>query len=106
MSVKAKDSLLFSPKNYFFTRLKLSQENIDQNNIIVNMIIKPEELNEVVSNQHKICADLNTSQQDLDDSKIRKRCRFFTKIHGRLRRNYYKWNGLLPEWEQEYIQFV
>ena len=45
---KAKDSLLFFSKDYFFTRLEITQDNIDQNNIAVNMIIKPEELNEVV----------------------------------------------------------
>jgi hypothetical protein len=46
--VKAKDSLLFFAKDYFFTRLKITQENIDQNNITVNMILKPEELDEVL----------------------------------------------------------
>lgn len=46
--VKAKDSLLFFSKDYFFTRLKITQDNINQNNIIVNMVIKPEELNEVL----------------------------------------------------------
>ena len=46
--VRAKDSLLFFSKDYFFKRLKLTQEEIDQNNILVNMIIKPEELDEVV----------------------------------------------------------
>ncbi|MEN2490189.1 hypothetical protein AAYQ05_20465 [Flavobacterium sp. B11] len=46
--VKAEDSVLFFLKNYFFSRLKISQENINQNNIIVNMVLKPEELNEVV----------------------------------------------------------
>lgn len=46
--VKEKDSLLFFVKDYFFTRLKISQANMDQNNIIVNMVVKAEELNEVV----------------------------------------------------------
>lgn len=46
--VKAKDSLLFFSRDYFFTRLKITQQNIDQNNIIVNMVIRPEELKEVV----------------------------------------------------------
>ncbi|MBZ4036312.1 carboxypeptidase-like regulatory domain-containing protein [Flavobacterium sp. 17A] len=45
---KAQDSLLFFSKDYLFKRLKISQENMNQNNIIVNMILKPEELNEVV----------------------------------------------------------
>ncbi|WP_026726881.1 hypothetical protein [Flavobacterium denitrificans] len=46
--VRPKDSLLFFSKDYFFKRLKISQENIDQNNITVNMILKPEELDEIV----------------------------------------------------------
>ncbi|MET3025114.1 hypothetical protein ABXT06_00395 [Flavobacterium sp. UW10123] len=46
--VHVQDSLLFFSKDYFFKRLKISQENIDQNNIIVNMILKPEELDEVL----------------------------------------------------------
>ena len=49
--VRPQDSLLFFSKDYFFTRLKISQENINQNNIIVNIILKPEELNEVVINK-------------------------------------------------------
>ncbi len=46
--VRPKDSLLFFSKDYFFKRLKISQENINQNNIVVNMILKPEELDEVL----------------------------------------------------------
>ena len=46
--VRPKDSLLFFSKDYFFKRLKISQDNIDQNNIMVNMILKPEELDEIV----------------------------------------------------------
>nr|WP_294782101.1 hypothetical protein [uncultured Flavobacterium sp.] len=46
--VKAKDSLLFFSKDYFFTRLKITSENMKSNNILVKMIIKPEELDEVI----------------------------------------------------------
>mgnify|MGYP003583479061 CR=1 FL=1 len=46
--VRPQDSVLFFSKDYFFGRLKISQENIDKNNIIVNMILRPEELNEVL----------------------------------------------------------
>ncbi|WPO80465.1 hypothetical protein [Flavobacterium sp. KACC 22761] len=46
--VKAHDSLLFFYKDSFFSRLKISQENINQNNLIVNKVMKPEELEEVV----------------------------------------------------------
>jgi len=48
IAVKPKDSLLFFSKDYFFTRLKINQQNIETNNIIVNMILKPEELDEVL----------------------------------------------------------
>lgn len=48
IAVKPKDSLLFFSKDYFFTRLKINQQNVDQNNIVVNMILKPEELDEVL----------------------------------------------------------
>ncbi|OHT46193.1 hypothetical protein [Flavobacterium tructae] len=69
--VKSKDSLLFFSKDYFFTRLKITQENIDQNNIIVNMVIKPEELNEVVITNIKFDR-VKTSQQNIDDIKLAK----------------------------------
>jgi len=46
--VRPKDSLIFFSKDYFFKRLKISKENIEQNNISVNMILKPEELDEVL----------------------------------------------------------
>lgn len=71
ISVKSRDSLLFFSKDYFFTRIKLTQENIDQNNIMVNMVIKPEELNEVVITNIKF-APVHTSQQNIDDIKLTK----------------------------------
>ena len=46
--VRAEDSLIFFKQDYFFTRLKVSQENIRKNNISVDLVSKPEELNEVV----------------------------------------------------------
>lgn len=46
--VRVKDSLLFFKQDYFFTRLKVSQENIQKNNITVALVSKPEELKEVV----------------------------------------------------------
>ncbi|MCP2026774.1 hypothetical protein L1276_001918 [Flavobacterium sp. HSC-32F16] len=45
---KEQDSLLFFSKDYFFTRLKLTSENLKNNNLVINMITKAEELNEVV----------------------------------------------------------
>lgn len=48
ISVNVKDSLLFFAKDYFFSRLRVSKENMETNNLVVNMIPKPEELREVV----------------------------------------------------------
>lgn len=69
--VRAKDSLLFFSKDYFFKRLKLTQEEIDQNNILVNMIIKPEELDEVVVTAIKF-DKIKISQHDIDTIKFTK----------------------------------
>jgi hypothetical protein len=46
--VNVKDSLIFFSKDYLFSRLKITSQNIESNNLVVNMILKPEELNEVV----------------------------------------------------------
>ncbi|MEG0848761.1 MAG: hypothetical protein RSD71_00540 [Flavobacterium sp.] len=43
-----KDSLIFFSKGYYFKRLKLTQNNLDQNDLVISMIIKPEELEEIV----------------------------------------------------------
>ncbi|KAF2339854.1 hypothetical protein [Flavobacterium tistrianum] len=51
--VKAQDSLLFFAKNYFFTRLKISADNLKTNNLVVNMIPEAEELDNVVVTQMK-----------------------------------------------------
>ncbi|MCD0464030.1 hypothetical protein [Flavobacterium sp. ENC] len=69
--VKEKDSILFFSKDYFFTRLKITQQNIDYNNILVNMIIKPEELDEVVVTAIKF-DKINISQHDIDTIKFTK----------------------------------
>ncbi|MRX37687.1 hypothetical protein GJU43_00220 [Flavobacterium sp. LC2016-23] len=79
--VKAKDSLLFFSKDYFFKRLKLTQEEIDQNNILVTMIIKPEELNEVLVTAIKFDR-IKTSQQDIDTLKLNKDARSLQKYTG------------------------
>lgn len=67
--VKPKDSLLFFAKDYFFTRLKITQDNIDKNHILVNMVIKAEELEEVVVTSLKL-TPFKISQQDMDDAKF------------------------------------
>jgi len=79
--VQTKDSLLFFAKDYFFTRLKISQENIDQNNITVNMNIKADELNEVVVTNIKF-DKISSSQQDIDDIKFAKDNKSLQKYTG------------------------
>lgn len=79
--VKPKDSLLFFHKNHFFTRLKISQENIDKNNIIVNMVQRPEELDEVIVTNMKL-EPFKISQQDLDQVKFEKDAASLQKYTG------------------------
>ncbi|OUL60901.1 hypothetical protein [Flavobacterium sp. AJR] len=79
--VKVKDSLLFFSKDYFFTRLKITQANIDKNNIIVNMAIKAEELDEVVVTTMKF-NPVKISQKDLDNVKLYKEAGSLQKYTG------------------------
>lgn len=51
--VNVKDSLIFYSKDYLFARLKITEEEIGINNLMVNMIPKAEELNEVVITKAK-----------------------------------------------------
>ncbi|KIA99073.1 hypothetical protein OA93_07605 [Flavobacterium sp. KMS] len=46
--VNVKDSLIFFSNDYLFKRLKITQENIEMNNLTVKMLPKPEELKEVL----------------------------------------------------------
>ncbi len=69
--VKVQDSLLFFAKDYLFTRLKITTKEIETNNLIVNMIPKAEELNEVVIN--KVVFDkVKISADDVADVLISK----------------------------------
>lgn len=79
--VREKDSLLFFAQDYYFTRLKISRENIDKDNITVNMTIKAEELNEVVITNMKL-ARFKTSQQDINDIKLTKDSQSLQKYTG------------------------
>jgi hypothetical protein len=47
IAANVKDSLIFFNKDYFFHRIKITPENI-QDNVVINMILRPEELEEVV----------------------------------------------------------
>lgn len=81
ISVNVKDSLLFFSKDYFFSRLRVSKENMETNNLVVNMILKPEELNEVVVTKIKF-EKVTTSQQDIDELKLKKDSRSLQKYTG------------------------
>jgi hypothetical protein len=48
ITAKANDSLYFYAKEYYLQRLKLTSNQIVQNNLVVLMLKKPEELEEVV----------------------------------------------------------
>ncbi|MXO03538.1 hypothetical protein [Flavobacterium sp. HBTb2-11-1] len=79
--VRPKDSLLFFSKDYFFKRLKISQENIDQNNIVINMILKPEELDEVLITSIKF-PKINTPQEVSDSIALLKASQSLEKYTG------------------------
>ncbi|MDR7208324.1 hypothetical protein [Flavobacterium piscis] len=81
ISVNVKDSLLFFSKDYFFSRLRVSKENIETNNLVVNMILKPEELREVVITKIKF-EKVKTSLQNIDEIKLKKDSRSLQKYTG------------------------
>ena len=69
IAVKATDSLIFFSKDYFFKRMKVSPQHIDQNNLVINMLIKPLELDEVVISKTKL-ASIKLSKQEIRDIKL------------------------------------
>ncbi|MEN2414184.1 carboxypeptidase-like regulatory domain-containing protein [Flavobacterium mesophilum] len=69
IAVKAQDSLLFFAKDYLFTRLKITAKEIETNNLVVNMIPKAEELNEVVILDKKTTS-ISLSKEDLNELKL------------------------------------
>src|SRR6478609_2739269 len=48
IEAKANDSIVFYSKEYHLLKLKLSSAQVDQNNLIIRMLKKPEELEEVL----------------------------------------------------------
>ncbi|MEO8239715.1 MAG: hypothetical protein ABI576_16545 [Flavobacterium sp.] len=81
ISVNVKDSLLFFAKDYFFSRLSVSKENMETNNLVINMILKPEELQEVVITKIKF-EKIKTSQQDINEIKLTKQNRSLRRYTG------------------------
>jgi hypothetical protein len=76
IAVKPNDSLFFYNKEYHLKRLKVTQEQIERNNLKIIMIQKPEELEEIVVNQMKsikLSKDKNHEKGKLDDIDVAKR---------------------------------
>ncbi|WP_035645861.1 hypothetical protein [Flavobacterium sp. ASV13] len=69
ISVKLQDSLLFFSKDYLFTRLKITAKEIESNNLIVNMIPKAEELNEVIIS-NVTAKDIFLTKEDIKQIKL------------------------------------
>lgn len=78
---KEKDSLLFFSKDYFFTRLKVTSENLKNNNLVVNMIIKAEELDEVVVTSMKF-QKIKFDAEAVNDINNRKTANDLTRYTG------------------------
>jgi hypothetical protein len=78
IQAKVNDSLYFYTKEYYLKKIKLTPDQIDQNNLIVHMFKKPEELEEVVVTKMKsikISTDKAYEQRKLDDIDVEKRGR-------------------------------
>ena len=86
--VNVKDSLIFFSKDYFFSRLKVTSQNIEVNNLVINMVLKPEELEEVKITTIKF-QPITTSQQNIDAIK-------FAKDAGSLDKYTGVYNGTIP----------
>lgn len=67
--VKAQDSLIFFTKDYLFARLKITAKEIETNNLIINMIPKAEELNEVVILDRKTTS-ISLSKEEINEIKL------------------------------------
>jgi hypothetical protein len=76
--VKAGDALLFISKNHEIKKIVVDQKTIDQNNLIISLILKPEELEEVVITKMpsiKLSTDKSYEQGKLDKYALEKSAR-------------------------------
>jgi hypothetical protein len=69
ISANVKDSLFFISKDYIVSGLKVSLQNIETSDLIVNMILKPEELNEVVVSNIKF-KPIRLSANEIEEIKL------------------------------------
>ncbi|TDD76375.1 hypothetical protein [Flavobacterium caseinilyticum] len=76
--VKAGDELIFISKNHDIKKIILDQKTIDKNNLIISLILKPEELKEVVVTKMpsiKLSTDKAYEQGKLDQYAVEKAAR-------------------------------
>ncbi|MFB3385838.1 hypothetical protein [Flavobacterium sp. LAR06] len=69
ISANVKDSLFFISKDYIVSGLKVTSQNIESSNLVVNLIIKPEELNEVVVSNIKF-KPIQLTSQEIEEIKL------------------------------------
>ncbi len=69
ISVNVKDSLFFFSKDYFVSILKVTPQNIATSDLVVNMILKPEELNEVVISNIKF-KPIKLTAKDIEEIRL------------------------------------
>jgi hypothetical protein len=76
--VKVGDELIFISKNHDIKKIALNQKTIDKNNLLISLILKPEELEEVVITKIpaiKLSTDKTYEQGKLDQLAIEKSAR-------------------------------
>lgn len=71
IAVNVKDSLIFFSQGYYFKRIQLTQEDIVANNLIVNMLSKPKELDEVLILSNKV-KRISLSKEEIEQIKLNK----------------------------------
>ena len=76
--VKAGDELIFISKNHDIKKIVLDQKTIDKNNLLISLILKPEELKEVVITKMpsiKLSTDKAYEQGKIDKLAVEKSAR-------------------------------
>ncbi len=69
ISANIKDSLFFISKDYIVSGLKVTLQNIETSDLVVNMILKPEELNEVVVSNINF-KPIQLTSQEIEEIKL------------------------------------
>lgn len=69
IAANIKDSLFFISKDFFTSRLKVTSQNIETSDLVINMILKPEELNEVVVSNIKF-KPIQLTSQEIEEIKL------------------------------------